>query len=153
MMRRIARFQNALHRRRRANRQGGLLDDNQILRRIRLDFTGRLFPILQVGRTARPLAKGLGRRVDGDKDHIRFRNSMRNVRREKQILSNCGIDHFAQPRLVKRQRRRFPSVNPGFVDVDNRYFPVRTLLSNHGHRGSADIAGTNANNMVQFFHR
>ena len=147
----VARTEDARHRRRGADRQRALLDDDLVARGAAPDLARGLFPVLQVGGAPGPLSEGLRRGVDGDENDIAFPDAALDIGREVQVAAAARLDHLQQARLVDRQPVAVPGGDAVGIDVDDGDQAVRTLGRDHGHGGAANITGANTEDI--FVHR
>jgi len=133
--------ENPLHGQGRLDRQGALFDDDLVRDGVFQDLAGCLLPVLEIGGHAGAGAEGFRGGVDADEDDVAVANSTFDVGAEKEILPPHGADKFIQPRFVDRQIIGIPCGDPLGIYVHHRHPVVGTLGGDHGHGGSADIAG------------
>ena len=129
-----------------ANRQGGLLDHDLVAVGPLLDLPRRRLPVLEVARPAGTAPEHLRGGVDADEYDVALLHRRLDVGGEEEVASAHLPHHFDEAWLVYGQRevRRVPGGDPALVDVDDHDPAVGVHLGDYRHRGSADVAGANA---------
>ena len=129
------------------HRNGALLDDDLGLVRDVRNHPGDRLDETHIGGASRPDTKGLGRRVDADKDNIGASDGILNSRREEQVTATSGFDDLVQSGLIDRKVVGIPGVNSLLIEIDYLHPNIGTFRGNHRHGRSADIAGPDAANL------
>ena len=127
-------------------RERRLFHDNLALIRNIQNVTGRLFPVLQVGRLAGTVAKSLCRGVHGDEDDVRFLNGCRNIGAKEEVAATGTLYHIVQARFKNREVIAIPGVNSCLVDIHHGHLHIGALVGNNGHGGATDVARANTEN-------
>jgi hypothetical protein len=86
------------------------------------------------------------RSVHRHENNVRFLDSGRNIRTEKQIAATSALYDIVQARFKNREAIAIPSVNASLININHCYFYIGALIGDNSHSGAADIARANAKN-------